>query len=95
MTSCTLCNKCVRNCPIGAVHNFENIIHVCDLCGGAVKCVEACTEKAIEYEPDETEQIFLAEIKTQTKGLNESERMALYAKNLGSELRQNWRTRNA
>ena len=48
-TVCNLCEVCEKICPIGAVEIVDDIVYVCDLCGGNPKCVEACTEGAIIF----------------------------------------------
>ena len=94
-TLCTFCGKCERKCPIGAIELFNDIVYVCDLCGGTPKCVEACTEKALSYIPEEIEKISLAEIKKDTRKLNPSEKRAHYTKKISRELRVKWRNLNA
>ena len=42
-TLCTACGTCELLCPIGAIELYEEIPLVCDLCGGAPRCVKACT----------------------------------------------------
>lgn len=76
MTLCTLCKKCERNCPIGAIEVFNDIVYVCDLCGGSPKCVEACTEGAVTYAPGRGETLSLAELKKETKKMNAGEKRA-------------------
>lgn len=92
-TICTRCGACVTKCPIGAIELFNDIIYVCDLCGGRPRCVDACTEGAITFEPNPESGRFLAEIKTRTKGLNPSEKRREYIESLGEKIRQNWRAR--
>jgi Fe-S-cluster-containing hydrogenase component 2 len=43
---CTACGKCIEGCPgkIPFIHPAEKHIVICDLCGGAPKCVEACSK---------------------------------------------------
>ncbi len=77
-TVCTLCEKCIKSCPIGAIERFEDIIYVCDLCGGSPKCVEACTEGAIEFIADKTETVSLKEMKEKTKKMNCSEKRVAF-----------------
>ncbi len=77
-TLCSLCGKCERNCPIGAIEIFNDIVYVCDLCGGSPRCVEACTEGALIYAPGEKEEISLAEQKKETKKMNPVEKRANY-----------------
>jgi carbon-monoxide dehydrogenase iron sulfur subunit len=79
-TLCTLCKKCERSCPIGAIEIFNDLAYVCDLCGGSPKCVEACTEGAITYVPEQIEVISLKEIKKETKKVNSSEKRAFTIK---------------
>lgn len=90
-TLCTLCKKCERNCPIGAVEVFNDIVYVCDSCGGSPRCVEACTEGALTYTPGEKAKISLEELKEETKKMNSIERRSHYITKLGQELRNKWR----
>jgi carbon-monoxide dehydrogenase iron sulfur subunit len=89
-TLCTLCGKCERNCPIGAIQIFEKIVHVCDLCGGSPKCVEACTEGVIYYIHD-SKGPSLADFKNLVKNLNPSENRMRYIETLGKDVRSKWR----
>ena len=90
-TICTRCGACVTKCPIGAIELFNDIIYVCDLCGGRPRCVETCTENAITFELNPQSGRSLAEVKTRTKGLNPSEKRREYIDSLGEEVRENWR----
>ncbi len=92
-TLCTLCQKCQTNCPIGAIEIFNDIVYVCDLCGGSPKCTEACTEGAITYIPGKKKNISLEKIKTETTKmkLNSSEKRAHYIGKLGKKLVKKWR----
>lgn len=94
-TICTRCGVCEQNCPIGAIELHENFVYVCDLCGGRPKCVEACTEGAIQFLPNEEGKVSLAKFKSQTKGLNPSEKRKLYIELFGKELRKAWRSEHA
>lgn len=89
-TLCTICEKCQRNCPIGAVEVFKGIVYVCDLCGGSPRCVAACTEGALSFTPGEKEKISLREFKNKTKKMNSSEKRSYYIAELGRELRKKW-----
>ncbi|UCG04718.1 MAG: 4Fe-4S binding protein [Candidatus Heimdallarchaeota archaeon] len=89
-TLCTLCGKCERNCPIGAIQIFNKIVYVCDLCGGSPKCVEICTERAINYIP-EFEKPSFANFKVETKNMNPSEKQMHYIEMLGKDVRSKWR----
>ena len=94
-TSCTLCNRCVKSCPIGAIHRFEDFIYVCDLCGGNPRCVEACTEGAISFLPDKKESVSLKSYKEKGKGKNVSEKRAAFVDRAGKNLRKKWRAHHA
>ncbi len=93
-TACTLCGKCERNCPIGAIEIFEETVYVCDLCGGSPRCVEACTEGAVTFVPGEAGTVGLEAFKKESKGLNASERRARYIAQLGKRLRKQWRNKD-
>jgi Fe-S-cluster-containing dehydrogenase component len=90
-TICTSCGSCVRNCPIGAIDEHEELIYVCDLCGGRPKCVDACTEAAIAFSPHLESRISLADMKAVTEKMNTSERRHYHIENLGKEVRDSWR----
>ncbi len=89
-TLCTLCGKCERNCPIGAIQIFNKLVYVCDLCGGSPKCVEVCTEGIITY-IHESSNISLTELKKEVGKMNPSEKRMHYIEKLGNEIRDNWR----
>ena len=89
-TLCTLCEKCEENCPIGAIEIFNDIVFVCDLCGGSPKCVVACTENAIDYKPDKKMGISLEKVKEETETMNPSEKRVHFAKKMGKKLRTDW-----
>ncbi len=89
-TLCTACGTCEIMCPIGAVELYENIPHVCDLCGGDPRCVKACTLDAIRYEPDVTERISLKEYKKGSRRLNPEEKRLRYTLASAQGLRNQW-----
>ena len=62
-TLCILCGKCEKSCPIGAIEIFNDIVYVCDLCGGSPRCVDACTENAISYDGFEKKRISLEKLR--------------------------------
>lgn len=94
-TLCNLCGACEKNCPIGAIELFNDVVYVCDLCGGEPKCVEACTEKAITWIGEEKEHTSLAVMKKETKKMNPSQKRYFYLKKQGSEVRKKWRKAHA
>ncbi|MHA2209655.1 MAG: 4Fe-4S dicluster domain-containing protein [Candidatus Thorarchaeota archaeon] len=89
-TICTQCGTCVRKCPIGAIEEHEDLIYVCDLCGGRPKCVDACTEGAIIFELDASRKT-LSEVNDAVEKLNTSERRRHYIESLGKDVRKSWR----
>lgn len=93
-TLCTFCRKCEKNCPIGAIHLYNKIVYICDLCGGRPQCVDACTEDAIQFIPDETEVVSLKDFKDESKSMNVSEKQANYIQKTGKELTNLWRDRS-
>ncbi|MFW9888041.1 MAG: 4Fe-4S dicluster domain-containing protein [Candidatus Thorarchaeota archaeon] len=88
-TVCTLCGTCVRTCPIGAIDELEDLIYVCDLCGGRPKCVDSCTEGAIAFKPGL--HVSLSEFEGAAEKLNISERRQSYIERLGNDIRKSWR----
>ncbi|MFX0093350.1 MAG: 4Fe-4S dicluster domain-containing protein [Candidatus Hodarchaeota archaeon] len=94
-TLCTLCGKCEKRCPIGAIELFNGFVYVCDLCGGTPKCIEACTEEAITYSSNAVEKVSLAEIMSSIGKKNPSEKRMHYINKMGTELREKWREKNA
>jgi carbon-monoxide dehydrogenase iron sulfur subunit len=83
-TLCTSCGVCEKACPIGALEIFDKIVYVCDLCGGKPKCVEACTEGAITFEPENIDQISLGNIKKDTEKMNPSQKRYFYVQKIGA-----------
>lgn len=94
-TACIQCNKCMNACPIGAIELYKETYHVCDLCGGSPKCVEACSEEAVTYLPLVSESVSLESFKNESKGKNISERQANFIMQSGKGLRKKWREEHA
>lgn len=94
-TICQLCGACEKACPIGAIELFDGFVYVCDLCGGNPKCVQACTEGAITYQPETIEQASLEDIKKQTGKMNPGQKRHFYLNQLGAELRRKWSKKHA
>ena len=89
-TNCTLCGICEKLCPIGAIETFNDIVYVCDLCGGNPKCAAACTEGAILYDTNNKKYSSLEEIKKDIKTMNASERKHYYLQKKGQQIRKKW-----
>jgi carbon-monoxide dehydrogenase iron sulfur subunit len=53
---CTLCGRCVRACPHGALRLWRGRLTpaVCDFCAGHPQCVPACPGSALAYDFQET-----------------------------------------
>ena len=89
-TLCTACGICETLCPIGAIELYEEIPHVCDLCGGEPRCVKACTLDAIRYEPEASETVGLKELKKGSRGLGPEQKRLRYALRDSETLREEW-----
>jgi len=91
-TGCVLCGTCETQCPIGAIEVFNECVYVCDLCGGRPKCVEACTEGAITYDPDGDMSLEGLE---RAEKMNPDQKRHNYVRKQGEELRKTWRGERA
>jgi anaerobic carbon-monoxide dehydrogenase iron sulfur subunit len=89
-TLCSECGACARSCPIGAIETVDGIAFVCDLCGGQPRCVAACTQGAIAFEPGTGDRISLASFKTADEHDAPSRKRARLVGALGSEVRASW-----
>ncbi|MFQ5884163.1 MAG: 4Fe-4S binding protein [Thermoplasmata archaeon] len=93
-TICDLCGSCEQQCPIGAIEQHDELVYVCDLCGGKPRCVDMCTEHAIVYEVLAEDRESLAEFKESSQKMNTSEKRRNYIERLGTEVRKTWRARH-
>jgi len=89
-TVCNLCGVCEKRCPIGAIEIFNEIVYVCDLCGGFPKCVDSCTEGAIVLEKNEKHPSLTAFKKKSTR-MNPSQKRFIYLSDKGEIVRKKWR----
>jgi carbon-monoxide dehydrogenase iron sulfur subunit len=94
-TVCNLCGACERLCPIGAIEIFQDIVYVCDLCGGDPVCVKACTEGAITFDPKQRKNPSLLSISKQTKGMTPSQKRHAFHQSQAKTVRKKWRERHA
>ena len=93
-TVCNLCGICEESCPVGAIEIHDDIVYVCDLCGGKPRCVEACTEGALKFA--ETERgPSLDLLKRETEGMSSAQKRWYYLKKIGVSLREKWRRDHA
>jgi len=90
-TLCTACGTCETLCPIGAIELYDDIPYVCDLCGGAPRCVAECNMGAVEFVPEETETVSLESFKKESKGLNPEAKRVRFALDRTRECRENWK----
>jgi Fe-S-cluster-containing hydrogenase component 2 len=94
-TVCTLCEACEKSCPIGAIAIFDDIVYVCDLCGGEPKCVEACTEGALSFVRGEDKGPSLETIKKETRKMSPNQKRQFYLNRIGASLREKWSRKHA
>jgi len=94
-TLCNACGTCERLCPVGAIELYREIPHVCDLCGGAPRCMEECPMEAISFVPDKSGTIRLAPFRKAHKGLTPEAKRLKYALHITEELRAAWAARRS
>lgn len=94
-TVCSLCGLCEKSCPIGALEIFQDVVTVCDLCGGDPQCVRACTEGAITFSPGRRKQPSLVTISKQTEGLTPSQKRHEFLQKKAKAVLRKWRVRHA
>ena len=94
-TVCTLCEACEKSCPIGAISICEDIVYVCDLCGGDPKCVGACTEGAISFVRVKPDGPSLKTIKKETRKMRPNQKRQFYLNRRGIVLREKWSRKHA
>jgi Fe-S-cluster-containing hydrogenase component 2 len=86
-TLCDLCGACEILCPIGAIEIYNEVPHVCDLCGGSPRCVEACEMGAITFEPDVKQGVSLDGFRQKTRKMSPAQKRHAYALKAGETLR--------
>jgi Fe-S-cluster-containing hydrogenase component 2 len=89
-TLCDLCGACETLCPIGAIEIYNGIPYVCDLCGGAPRCIEACEMGAITLDSAIHQAVSLDAVKKKTKKMSPSQKRYAYAAELGETIREIW-----
>jgi carbon-monoxide dehydrogenase iron sulfur subunit len=89
-TLCTACGDCESQCPIGAIELFNEIPHVCDLCGGDARCVQECNLGAILFEPTVTEAVRLKDVREKSRGLSPEAKRLRFAEIASQDMRDHW-----
>jgi hypothetical protein len=70
--------------------SVEGIAFVCDLCAGEPRCVEACTQGAIDFAAGTGGSTTLAPFKVGSERLTSSHKRALFVRSLGLAMRATW-----
>jgi carbon-monoxide dehydrogenase iron sulfur subunit len=92
-TLCTACGVCESQCPIGAIEIFNEIPHVCDLCGGDPRCVQECNLGAIVFEPRVTEAVSLRQMRRESRKLSPEAKRVRFAEITSHDMRDHWSRR--
>ncbi len=87
---CTACGVCETRCPIGAIEIFDEVAHVCDLCGGDPECVRECNLGAIVFEPKVTGAVSLKSIRRQSRELSSEGKRVCFAEMVSEDMRDGW-----
>ena len=89
-TLCDLCGACEALCPIGAIEIYNDVPHVCDLCGGSPRCMEACNMGAISLKREIKQEVSLAVFKKKTQKMTPAMKRYEYARQESWAMRENW-----
>ena len=89
-TLCNGCSICERLCPVGAIELYNEIPYVCDLCGGAPRCVDQCPMAAIAYSPSSSGSISLKSFRKASRGMDPEAKRLNYAMQVTEDLRAAW-----
>jgi len=89
-TLCELCGVCETLCPIGAIEIYDEIPHVCDLCGGTPRCVEECVMGAIRFLPELSGTVSLKKFQKENRKQDPEEKRTRFAIASTEKLRRKW-----
>lgn len=92
-TLCIACGDCESKCPIGAIELFNEIPHVCDLCGGNPRCVQECNLGAIIFEPNVTQAVSLKDMRRKNRRVSPEVKRVRFAEAVSQDMRNYWFSR--
>lgn len=92
-TLCIACGDCESKCPIGAIELFNEIPHVCDLCGGDPRCVQECNLGAIIFEPNVTQAVSLKDMRRKNRRVSPEVKRVRFAEAVSQDMRNYWFSR--
>lgn len=92
-TLCIACGDCESKCPIGAIELFNEIPHVCDLCGGDPRCVQECNLGAIIFEPNVTQAVSLKDMRRKNRRVSPEVKRVRFAEAVSQDMRDYWFSR--